>query len=59
MHHPTSIDREMTLNLLPDKSQTLLLPSFANCLQLFHPDARAFSDSCFLGAPNLVGQLVC
>lgn len=52
MHHPTSIQRGMTLNLLPDKSQTLLLSSFANCLQLFHPEAGAFLGSRSLGGPN-------
>lgn len=52
MHHPTSIQRRMTLNLLPDKSQTLLLSSFANCLQLFHPEAGAFLGSRSLRGPN-------
>ena len=41
MHPPTSTHRGMALNLLSDKSQTLLLPSFINCLQLFHLDAAA------------------
>lgn len=30
----TSVRRGPSLNILPDKSQTLILPSFARCLQL-------------------------
>lgn len=52
MHPPTSTHRGMALNLLSDKSQTLLLPSFINCLQLFHPDAGAFLGSCALRNPK-------
>lgn len=52
MHHPPSIHTGMTLNLLPDKSQTLLLPSFVNFLQLFHPDSAVFLGSCSLRGPK-------
>lgn len=41
-HHAPSVSRGPSLNLLPDKSQTLILPSFASCLQLFHPEAGAW-----------------
>lgn len=52
MRRLTSIQRGMTLNLLPEKSQTLLLLSFVNCLQLFHPDSGTFLDSCSLVGPQ-------
>lgn len=41
-HHAPSVSRGPSLNLLPDKSQTLILPSFASCLQHFHPEAGAW-----------------
>lgn len=37
-HHAPSVRRGLSLN----KSQTLILPSFASCLQLFHPEAGAW-----------------
>ena len=52
MHHPTSVRRGTSLNLLPGKSQTSVLPSFASCLQLFHPEPGASLGSRPWGCPE-------